>query len=226
MPAVARSALWRGYHALALKGRRRMKQSESYAVVLKSDHEQFRITVLDCQLGKVRAIFFGTVSPGMVIRVQINTKTHMPHLTLLEIMAAPMALARSDIWWFHMMLALIDLSVPLGSGVGSLYEQLVWLSYEDMPLDKQLQMRYCAKIMTTLGLQRMVDQLCTVCMHALQVTSVDKLESLPLDSECSSRLAQWVAGSLEQHIGSPLVAYMHTKNYSDYAHEDKATSDK
>jgi len=196
--------------ALALKGQRRMKHCESYAVVLKHDPELFRITVLDNQLGKVRALFFGAASPGMIVRVHINTKTHMPQLSLFEIMAAPMTLARCDIWWFHMMLALIDLSVPLGSGIGPLYEQLAWLCYEDIPLDKQLQMRYCAKIMTTLGLQRALNQLCAPCMHALQVTSVDNLGSIPLDSECSSRLAQWVIGSIEEQVGSSLVAYMHT----------------
>ena len=190
-----------------------MKSSESYAVVLKADHEQFRVTLLDQEIGKVRAIFFGTVSPGMVVRLHINTKTQMPYATLLEIIASPMALARLDIWWLHTMLALINTSVPLGSGIGPLYEQLVWLCQKDMPLDKELQMRYCAKIITTLGLQRVVDQLCTLCMHSLQVTSVDKLKSIALDSECSLRLAEWVTGSIEEHVGSFFAPYVRTKDY-------------
>lgn len=189
-----------------------MKQTESYAVVLRADHEQYRVTVLDAQLGKVRAVFFGVVSPGMVVRVQINTKTHIPAVSLLEIIEAPFALARSDIWWLHTILALVDASVPLSSGIGLLYEQLLWLCRADTPLDKQLQMRYCAKMITTLGLQRVMDQLCTRCMHSLQVTSVDNLQALSLDSECSSRLATWVIGSIEEHVGSSLAPSLCTKD--------------
>ena len=97
-----------------------MKLSESYAVILKTDHEQFRITLLDEQMGKVRALFFGVTSPGMVVRITLNTKTQMPSASLVEIVSSPIALARADIWWLHSVLALINASVPLGSGIGPL----------------------------------------------------------------------------------------------------------
>ncbi len=189
-----------------------MKLQESYAVVLRADHDQFRITLLSEHMGKVRALFFGTLSAGMVVRVQINTKTQMPMVSLLEIIAAPLMIARSDIWWLHTIFALIEASVPLGSGLGAVYEQLLWLCKTDTVLDKQLQIRYCAKIITTLGLQRAIDQLCTLCMHSLHVTSVDNLCAVSLDSECASRLATWVAGSIEEHVGSAFVPYVCTKD--------------
>lgn len=178
-----------------------LKQSTSYAVVLRADHEQFRVTLLDRELGKIRALFFGLVSPGMVVRVQLNTKTHLPHASLLEIMASPMALARSDIWWFHALLALIDTVVPLGSGIGPLYEQLLWLCYRDIPLDNQLQMRYGAKMITILGLQPAANQLCTVCTHALQRAPVGDLQYVELDAECAAQLGAWVIRQVEEHIG-------------------------
>lgn len=189
-----------------------MKLQDSYAVVLRADHDRYRITLLNEQLGKVRGVFFGTVSAGMIVRVQVNMKMQMPMVSLLEIVAAPFMLARADIWWLHTILALVDASVPLGSGVGHLYEQLVWLCKTDTVLDKQLQIRYCAKMITTLGLQRAVDQLCTLCMHLLHVTSVDNLRAVSLDSECASRLTTWVAGSIEEHVGLAFVPYMCTKD--------------
>ena len=192
-----------------------MGNAESYGVILKTENEQFRVTIFDEYKGKVKAIFFGSVSPGMIVRTRMTQTTHIPHLQLMEIITAPMLLARTNIWWFHMILALIDASVPYGSGIGPLYEQLVWLCQHDEALDKELQMRYCAKIITTLGLQTVIGRLCTRCMHRLHITSVDKLTELALDSECSLRLAEWITHSIEESIGSSLQFYMQHTHYRE-----------
>lgn len=189
-----------------------MVTSESYAIVLRTDPERFRITVFDQYKGKVRAAFFGELSPGMVIRVHIVTKTHLPQIQLKEIVGSPCVIARANIWWLHTLFGLLDACVPLGSGVGPLYEQVLWLCMRDVLVDNQLQMRYCAKIVTTLGLHRTLHQLCKSCVYALHTTSVDNLESLNLDSECSLRLADWVKCSIEEHVGSSFVEYMQNSN--------------
>lgn len=192
-----------------------MRAAESYGIILKTEPEQFRATLFDEQKGKVKLIFFGAASPGMIIRARIQQTTHIPQLQLIEIISAPLALARANIWWFHMILALIDACVPYGSGIGPLYDQLIWLCQTDLPLDKELQMRYCAKIITTLGLQTLVGSLCTLCMHRLHATPVDRLTDLALDSECSLRLATWINRSIEEYISPSLNLYMQHTHYRE-----------
>lgn len=181
---------------------------ESYGIIVKTEPEQFRATIFDEYKGKLKAVFFGTASPGMIVRMRITETNHMPQIQLLEILAAPMALARNNIWWLHMILALIDTCVPLGSGAGPLYEQLLWLCLTDTALDKELQMRYCAKMIATLGLHTTVEPLCAACMHKLHRVGIDKLAALAFDISCASRLKAWINHSLKDHIGPSLELYM------------------
>lgn len=187
--------------------------TDSAAIVLRTDLEQFRVTLFDAQRGKIRAVFFDTVSPGMIIKIHITSKNPLPHAQLKEILEVPLQQGRVDIWWFHMVLSLIDTAVPLGSGIGPLYEQLTWLCSRDQALDKRLQIRYCAKIITTLGLQSVLGQLCNRCMSSLHTTTVDDLGNLSFDSTCSTHLAAWVTHSMKEHVGPSFVLYMQNKDY-------------
>ena len=162
---------------------------ESYGII-ETDPEQFRATILDNTKGNCVRFFWNrfTRHDGTYAGNRRNPHANPLH----EILSAPMALARTNIWWLHTILALIDTCVPFGSGVGPLYEQLLWLCLTDTALDKELQMRYCAKMIATLGCTSS-EPLCGACMHELQVALTNLV--LSLDSYSCALLKGWMAHS-------------------------------
>jgi hypothetical protein len=174
-------------------------------IVLRAYHERSRITLLDGLQGKIKGLCFSKISPGTVVHYRITPSATLPHIHIQEIIAVPFNSARHNIWWLHFMIALIDAYVPLGSGIGEIYNQFLWLCTIDPMMDNMLQMRYCAKLLVTLGLHASLKRLCEHCIAALHYTAVNNLSNLLLDSECTVQLSIWIHQSIREHGGTDII---------------------
>lgn len=192
-----------------------MAYEESRAIILKADPEQFRVTVLDEQRGKVRAIFFGTLSAGTLLRATLTPHSSIPTLRCLEMVAMPCVLARTHIGWLHLILALVDACVPAGGGIGTLFDQIAWLCSAPLTLDKSLQILYCAKMVVSLGLHANNDGICEHCIYILHATRVDTLHQMALHDACASQLVEWISSSIKHHVGSGMVPYIYNTHYEE-----------
>ena len=174
------------------------------AIVLRSSPERSRVVLFERTLGKYVALCFSPLSAGSCIEYQQNRQLHgITRIQVREVTHVPLTLARSHIIFLHQVLEVCDASLPLESCASDVFASLMWLcTYTHTTISEHYQALFFAKLLTMLGLQTTRHIPCDVCTAAIHAASVDRLDTLFLDSECKERLNIWIYYCLTEHLSA------------------------
>lgn len=172
------------------------------AIILKTFlHKSSKITLFDKELGKIQAVYSGAdIYAGALLEYVAIDKGHIFFLKEVELINAPLAVAREDILFVHHILELVFVVAPDHQRLPDVYELLQWIyetqwSYHSIIIKKL----FVLKLFVLLGIYsenfvRRAPQL-----YQLLAEPIDIIATQALDLEIKQLLDHWLYECAASH---------------------------
>jgi len=171
-------------------------------IVLRFFSEKSRVVIFDRFRGKFSATCFSTVSPGSYVSYELSSYgSSYNRVKISELLHVPLLLARSNIILLHQVLEICDVSLPLESIDGAVYDVLLWLCTVPCLIAYEHQRDLIlAKLFVLLGLHTTYSIICETCIVLIHNSSVDTIGGIALDSKCAEKLKSWLYHCLSEQL--------------------------
>ncbi len=172
------------------------------AIILKTFlGKSSKITLFDQEFGKINAVYAGTdIYAGALLEYIAINKGHIFFLKEVEIINAPLAIAREDILFVHHILELVYLCAPEHQRLPEIFELLQWLyntqwQYHSMNIKKL----FVLKLFLLLGIysENLVRQ--APYLYQLLAEPIDIIATHALDLEIKQLLDHWLYECAASH---------------------------
>ncbi len=182
-------------------------------VVLKNyEPKSSKIALVDKELGRIDGVVFSrTICVGSLLHYDVQRGRNGYLLEHVKVDNLPLALARSDLLFFHHVLELCYYFIPVASEVAGIFELLQFLyTVEYSACSKQSKKLFVLKLLATIGLYSEVSDMHEQTIRKLLAVPLNMIVHELLDEASEKIMDDWLLRCIAEH---PFVKYFNTMHF-------------